>query len=63
MVSGPETFILLQFYIPFLFLIFFFSFYFFPFDEMTELLLKHQPTGWDAEGVTPKLLRLKFYCV
>jgi hypothetical protein len=55
MVSGPETFILLQFYIPFLFLIFFFSFYFFPFDEMTELLLKHQPTGWNAEGVTPEL--------
>jgi hypothetical protein len=26
---------------------------------MTEILLKHQPTGQDAEGVTPELLRLK----
>jgi hypothetical protein len=32
---------------------------FFPFDEtMTELLLRHQ-----AEGLTPKLLRLKPYCI
>jgi hypothetical protein len=40
---------------------FFFSF-FFPFGEtMTELLLRHHLQ--EAKGPTPKLLRLKLYCI
>jgi hypothetical protein len=36
---------------------------FFPFHEkMTELLLTQSP-GLQAEGLTPKLLRLKLYCI
>jgi hypothetical protein len=39
-------------------------FCFFPFDETkAELLPRHQHQDWRMKNTTPKLLRLKLYCI
>jgi hypothetical protein len=43
---------------------FVFVFVFFPFDEtMTETTSETASPGLEAEELTPKLLRLKLYCI